>query len=473
MVVLLLALSAAACGSRLPDDALEKIDAQGAGSAAGATGGSGASASPDVTVVAGRDGATVDPATSTDGGDGPTAAAGTATGGSTGPSATTGGAAADCRGGASATGVTATEIKLGAIVTASGPLPGATEGSIRGTQAYFAKVNAEGGVCGRKLTLLKGDDGLDPQRARGEFLRLEPQILAMVGGFGGADSGFGDLVRTTGVPYVGTLVDPAGRGPTVYPRVAEKTAHTAPFEYYKNTYPNVKKVAFLYADVGGVRANSPSSREPFKKLGYEIVHDSGLSSVSPDYTSHVIAMRDKGAQMVYLFAFEVNMHVRLARNMRQQNFEPPLKVANIAYDSRLIPLLGGVADGWTNHIDYLPVLNDDEPSRSPALGPFLSWNQRVAPNAKVDLFTVTGWMAADLFVRALKTVGPDVTRARLLAAVDTITSTDGAGIRATFNPKTGGTQGCFIIVRVKGGKWVREHPASGFDCGHGQAFRYG
>ena len=232
-------------------------------------------------------------------------------------------------------------------------------------------------------------------------------------------------------------------------------------------------MAFLYADVGGVRANTPTSREPLKRVGFQLVHDSGLSTVSPDYTSDVIAMRDKGVQMVYLFAFEVNMHVRLARNMRQQNFEPPLKVSQIGYDSRLIPLLGGVAEGWTNHIDYLPVLNEDEPARSPDLVPFLTWNQRVAPSAKVDFFTVTGWTSADLFVRALQAVGPDVTRARLLAALETVTLADGAGIHAPVNPKTGQTQGCFIIVRVKGGKWVREHPSSGFDCGHGTAFRYG
>ena len=80
-----------------------------------------------------------------------------------------------CRGGATAPGVTATEIKVASIVTASGPLPGRHRGRLPGRAAYFAKINAEGGVCGRKLTLLKGDDGLDPQRARGEFLRLEPR----------------------------------------------------------------------------------------------------------------------------------------------------------------------------------------------------------------------------------------------------------------------------------------------------------
>src|SRR5947209_6626144 len=72
-------------------------------------------------------------------------------GGTTGPGTAGGltGVAADCRGGATAPGVTANEIKVGAIVTASGPLPGATEGSFRGAQAYLAKVNAAGGVCGR------------------------------------------------------------------------------------------------------------------------------------------------------------------------------------------------------------------------------------------------------------------------------------------------------------------------------------
>ena len=45
--------------------------------------------------------------------------------------------------------------------TDSGPLPGATEGEFRGAAAYFAMVNAAGGVCGRKITVLKGDDALE------------------------------------------------------------------------------------------------------------------------------------------------------------------------------------------------------------------------------------------------------------------------------------------------------------------------
>jgi hypothetical protein len=86
---------------------------------------------------------------------------------------------------------------------------------------------------------------------------------------------------------------------------------------------------------------------------------------------------------------------------------------------------------------------------------------------------VSGWGAAALFVQALQSVGANVTRPRLLAALDGITASDGGGVHAPTNPKTGATQSCFIIVRVKNGKWVREHPSSGFDCGHGEAYHYG
>jgi ABC-type branched-subunit amino acid transport system substrate-binding protein len=269
------------------------------------------------------------------------------------------------------------------------------------------------------------------------------------------------------------MVDPAGRGATVYPKTPSGRVHTGPFVYYREQYPQVQRFAFLYADVGGVRANAPTSREALKKVGFDIVHDSGLSAVSPDFTSDVIAMRDKGAQGIYLFAFEVNMHVRIARNMRQQNFEPPLKVSQIGYNSKLLELLGDIANGWTNHIDHLPVLNEDEPSRSAEVADFLAWHERVAPGSQIDLFPVSGWGAAALFVQALREVGPEVTRERLLAAVAAIQRSDGGGIRGPVNPSTGETEGCFVIVRVEQRRWVREHPDTGYECGLGEVHVFG
>ncbi len=474
------ALLAAACGSRLPDAVLVSIDAASFGEA-GAGGGQAATGS----AAAGRGGAgATGPATGAPSAGGP---GGTVAGGGPGGEAgagdpgagvdpgATGAAATEgpCSGGATDVGVTEDEVVVAAMVTASGPLPGATEGQYRGAASYFAQVNAAGGVCGRQIRILEGDDGLDPQRARGEFLRLEPQVLAFVGSLAVADSGYVDLVEQTGVPYVGTFVDPAGRSlPSAEPRTAPNVAHSGPYVYYRQAYPEVTNVGFMYADVGGVRSNTPGAIAGLERAGFEVVYNSGASATSPDFTPEVINLRSRGAQMVYLFAFEVNMHVRFARNMRQQNWEPELKVSQIGYNSRLIELLGEAADGWSNHVTYVPVINEGEEEISPALGDFLQWHDATFPGAQIDLFPVNGWRDAAVFVEALRALGPDVTRAGLLDAIRAIEESDGGGLFAPFSPARGEGATCFAIVRVEGGRWVREHPASGFECGLGERYDF-
>jgi ABC-type branched-subunit amino acid transport system substrate-binding protein len=382
--------------------------------------------------------------------------------------------AADCHGGATAKGVTADEIKVASMVTASGPLPGATDGQYRGAAAYFAKVNADGGVCGRKITIIEGDDGLDPQRARGEFLRLEPTVFAFVGSLAVADSGYSDLVGSSGVPYVGVFVDPSGRvHENVVPHADPKVASTGPYVYLKQQHPNVNNVAFLYADIGGVRDNAPAVLEPLKRVGYNIVYNSGAQATSPDYTAEVINMQRAGAQMVYLFAFEVNMHVRLARNMRQQNFEPEIKAANIGYNSQLIKLLGDTANGWVNSVPHVPMLDAAEPAQSPALQDFLKWNNQLFPGAQIDLFPVNGWGAAALFVKGLQQAGADLTREKLIQIVNGIPEDDGGGMLGTLYPAERRATTCFVIERIDAQRWVREYPASGYECAMGEVFRFG
>ena len=46
-------------------------------------------------------------------------------------------------------------------------------------------VNANGGVCGRKIVLKEADDGTDNGRYRAVVSELGPQVLGLAGGFGG------------------------------------------------------------------------------------------------------------------------------------------------------------------------------------------------------------------------------------------------------------------------------------------------
>src|SRR5918996_1764528 len=61
-------------------------------------------------------------------------------------------------------GASDTEIKIGNIMPYSGPA--SAYGTIGKTeQAYFNKINAEGGINGRKINFISYDDGYSPPKA--------------------------------------------------------------------------------------------------------------------------------------------------------------------------------------------------------------------------------------------------------------------------------------------------------------------
>jgi len=77
-------------------------------------------------------------------------------------------------------GVTDTEIKIGQTMPYSGPV--SAFGSIGRTQAaYFRKINDEGGVNGRKITLISLDDGYAPPKTIEQVRRLveEDEVFAL------------------------------------------------------------------------------------------------------------------------------------------------------------------------------------------------------------------------------------------------------------------------------------------------------
>jgi ABC-type branched-subunit amino acid transport system substrate-binding protein len=465
-------LVAGACGSRLPDQTLKAFDdgilnGGGGRSSSNFAAGSAEPTAGETAVSGETGGETAAPTAGATTEETPTAGAAPA-GGEAAP-------AANCTpSNATSQGVSPREIKVASIVTDSGPLPGATAGSFRGANAYFSMINSQGGVCGRKLTLLKGDDGLDPQRARGEFLRIEPNVLGFVGAFSVADSGFMDLIDKTKVPWASLTVDPSGRKKeTVWPKRADDKIATGPWVYLKKSHPDVAKTAVLYSDVAAVKANLDGTVKAIQRAGFELVEPPiPVNVAEPDYTGQVRNLQDKGVDFVYLFSFEINMQVRFARNMKQQHYEPKIKAANLDFNDRFSELLKSDGDGWVSVNLYLPFLDPAEKQRSPAVNDFMTWNQRVYPGQQIDLFNVSGWGAAAYFVEALRRAGGDVNRASILASLAKNEKYDDGGVGVPFDPHTGDTSKCFTMGIHERGQWKRLHPANGLDCETGEVLKF-
>src|SRR3984957_3014826 len=87
-------------------------------------------------------------------------------------------------------GASDTEIKLGQTMPYSGPVSAfATLG--RAEMAYYAMINDQGGVNGRKITMLSLDDGFSPPKTVEQTRKLieEDGVLAIVGSLGTATNG--------------------------------------------------------------------------------------------------------------------------------------------------------------------------------------------------------------------------------------------------------------------------------------------
>src|SRR3989338_3942398 len=59
-------------------------------------------------------------------------------------------------------GLSTDEVRIGMVNAQSGPAAALGLGMLNGAQAYFKRVNAEGGVHGRRINLLSRDDGYEP-----------------------------------------------------------------------------------------------------------------------------------------------------------------------------------------------------------------------------------------------------------------------------------------------------------------------
>jgi len=84
-------------------------------------------------------------------------------------------------GAAAQIGVTADKIVIGQSAGFTGSVAGTVKELTAGAQVYFRRVNAKGGVHGRKIVLESMDDGFDPKRTPEVIRKLieEKKVFAL------------------------------------------------------------------------------------------------------------------------------------------------------------------------------------------------------------------------------------------------------------------------------------------------------
>jgi branched-chain amino acid transport system substrate-binding protein len=381
-------------------------------------------------------------------------------------------------------GLTATSIAVGSPIAAGDGVSNAQIGTFLGAQAYYAMVNASGGIYGRKLNITELNTTFDPNVGLSVFTKYIPQEFAMNGTQSNVDAVAFNLVKSSGIPWVGAWFDPEFYAlpnalENLQDTLAYGTESNATYALYKKANPSISKVAIIWVNTSGIQPFVNADVEGWASVGVQTVYNVGISGTVANLTPYVIQARAKGANVVDAFAEDITEAGRLAQAMQEQGWNPTLKTNYAIYDASWHQLAGSGAAGWetTPTYDTLPFLDDAALNSTKGGAEFLYWTQRTSPSQPLDVFTIEGWIQAAFFVQGLIAAGPDLTRAKLLTALEGIRNFSADGITPTLpDPAAKGTlppQYCGNVQESTGTGYEQVLPSTGdFICVPQKLFTY-
>lgn len=359
-------------------------------------------------------------------------------------------------------GLTDTGIEVGAFLPSAGPMAGLTSSMRDVLEAYFAEVNSRGGVHNRKLTLRLFDTPAAAAAAQ------QPPVFAYVGGIiAGDEAELAKLAREQGAPVVGpaTLMTETGTPPArqvfyLVPGVTEQARALANFAASKAEWKK-GRAAVVYGEGALSAAAATAAEEQLKKGGFGTVTKQTFKELGGDGASAARQLKQAGAEAIFIFGAR-GAEAALLRESVALGWAPRLFMLGMV-DGR--ELLSTATPAFKDRIFLaLPTVPSDvtEAGRW-EFRMLLEKHSVVARNMAPQL---AAFAAAKVFVEGLQRAGRDLTRERLLTALEGLSDFDtGVTPRLTFGPnRRVGAAGAYVMTidpekkeYAPAGGWVKAY----------------
>jgi branched-chain amino acid transport system substrate-binding protein len=367
------------------------------------------------------------------------------------------------------TGITSTSVSVGNVSTL---VAGLFKGAAVGTEAYADYVNAIGGINGRKILVDSSDDQYSGGPNKQETQAAIQKDVALVGGFSLEDN-FGGVVLKANpqVPNVTVSLDlgTSNLPNSFSPAPAANGWQLGPLAYFKNKFPSdITHTAAMVAGEPSAISKWNAEKQAMGSLGYKVVYDPTFEISQTDFNQNVIAMKNDGVKILFLEQMPQNYAGAVIKALTQQNFHPVVVLGGSTYSDELVSSSGGAAaiDGSYMEQNTALYLGEDA-SAIPATTTFLDWVQKASPGFKADLYTLYGWLSAELFAQALHAAGTNPSRGSILQQLRKITSFSGGYLTGTANPAAKIPTNCYIIAKIENGTYQRVDDPSPKGSQHG------
>jgi len=375
-------------------------------------------------------------------------------------------------------GVYPHRIVVGGLASITGPLPADFAPAIAGAQAYFDWVNANGGVNGRKIVLAyKLDDGSDPSEDATQARTLVEQnhVFAVVPVATPEFSG-GPFLSQHDVPTFGLDVNTNAdwAGPSMFGNTGSYTAfESAQLQAaYLAELHHVKAAALIAYNISQSSEGCQGVANAFRQYGVRIVfEDLAVPVPAFDLSADVARMKSLGVDMV-ASCLDLSGDILLAHTMQQDGMTKVVQYWFDGYDQSALKTYASAMQGVYFMLQHVPFeVTQLYPGRYPAMDRFEAALARYAPGNPPSEAALAGWTSADLFVTGLRMIGRDVTRTRLVAAINSLTLYTAHGLVSPIDWRTDHTgvstiYNCSVFVQVRGHEFVPVYgtPPSVFSC---------
>ncbi|XDV54990.1 ABC transporter substrate-binding protein [Bradyrhizobium sp. LLZ17] len=376
------------------------------------------------------------------------------------------------------TGATDTEIKIGNIMPYSGPASayaviGQTE------DAYFNKINAEGGINGRKVKFISYDDAYSPPKTVEQARKLVESdgVLLIFGSLGTSTNGA--IRKYMNDKKVPQLFVASGASKWNDPRQYPWTMGWQPsyaseariYAKYIMTEKPDAKIGVLYQNDDFGKDYLNGLKDGLGAKASMIVLEEGYDTTEPAVDEHVVKLKAAGAD-VFISVTTPKFAAQAIKKAAEINWHPIHIISNVSAS------VGGVIEPAGFEIaqgilsaSYIKDGSDPQWNADEGMKRFYNFIAKYAPKAnKLDAGVVFGYAAAQTMVKVLQMCGDDLTRDNIMKQAASLKDFEPdtllPGIKINTAPDNFAPIEQLQMMRFRGKKWELFGDVISSEIGH-------
>jgi branched-chain amino acid transport system substrate-binding protein len=362
-------------------------------------------------------------------------------------------------------GATDTEIKIGNIMPYSGPA--SAYGVIgKSEEAYFKKINAEGGINGRKIKFISYDDGYSPPKAVEQARKLveSDEVLLVFNPLGTpSNSAIQKYLNSKKVPQLFVATGATKwNDPKNFPwTMGWQPSYQSEARIYAKFLMKEKpaaKIAVLYQNDDFGKDYLKGLKDGLGAMASMIVAEESYETAEPTIDNHIVKLKATGAD-AFISITTPKFAAQAIKKLAEIEWKPLHIISNVSAS------VGGVIKpaGFENSQGILSAAYakdgaDPQWDNDPDMKKFFAFLEKYYPDAnKLDGSVVYGYGVAQTLAKVIEMCGDDLTRENVMKQATSLKDFTPDTLLPGVKINTSATDFAPIeqlqMMRFKGEKW--------------------